>query len=108
MSKDKTSQTLRSYPAPWKGELLLYCTKCTKKLKKSKNGGLNVRKWMKARARKEDHLPKPRVLGIPCVKMCPKGAITVATQDQLGRSPAEVSIVRSEADLEVLYELLSA
>jgi hypothetical protein len=40
--------------------------------------------------------------------MCPKDGITIATQKQLGREPAEVSIVYSEGDLEALYAQLSA
>jgi predicted metal-binding protein len=98
---------LRNYPAPWKGELLLVCTKCTKKLKKHDSPFANIRKWFKKRGKQADDGLTVRVIGVNCVKMCPKGGITVATQQQLGQSPAQVSIVRSEADLEALYANLS-
>lgn len=105
----ETEETnLRSYPAPWKGELLLVCTKCTKKLKKQKSGFANVKKWFKKRAKRAENGPELRVIGVNCVKMCPKNGITIATQQQLGREPAEVSIIRSEEDLEALYRQLSA
>ena len=112
MSKNKKKEQaelvqLRAYAAPWKGELLLACTKCTKKLKKHDSPVANVRKWFKKRAKQTDDGLTVRVIGVNCVKMCPKGGITVATQQQLGHSPAQVSIVRSEADLEALYASLS-
>jgi predicted metal-binding protein len=111
-TKRKNEETglvqLRSYPAPWQGELVLVCTKCTKKLKRRKDGGLNVRKWLKKRSKKSGNGLELRVIGVNCVKMCPKDGITIATQKQLGREPAEVSIVYSEGDLEALYAQLSA
>jgi hypothetical protein len=84
------------------------CTKCTKKLKKHDSPFANVRKWFKKRTKHAEGGPAIRVIGVNCVKMCPKGAITVATQQQLGSNPAQVSIVRSEADLEALYASLSS
>ena len=112
MAKKKITNSLepvhlRSYTAPWKGELLLVCTKCTKKLKKHDSPFANVRKWFKKRAKQDENGQIVRVIGVNCVKMCPKGGVTVATQQQLGREPAEVSIVRSESDLEALYADLS-
>ncbi len=107
MKKEKDKASLRSYPAPWKGELVLVCSKCTKKLK-HKQGALNVRKWLRTRRNKDENAPQLRVIGVNCVKMCPKGGITVATQHQLGQTPPEVSIIRSSADLEALYQQLSA
>ncbi len=97
---------LRSYPAPWKGELLLVCTKCTKKLKNN-SVVANVRKWLKHRAKQSESGQKMRVIGISCIKMCPKGGVTVSTQQQLGHEPAQVSIIRSEVDLEALYRQMS-
>ncbi len=101
-------QQLRSYPAPWKGELVLVCTKCMKKQKKQESPFANIRKWLKERVKAAENGPKLRVISVKCVKMCPKDGITIATQQQLGRRPADVSIIRSEADLELLYAQLSA
>ena len=39
--------------------------------------------------------------------MCPKGGVTIARQHQLGDEGGEVSILRTEADLEGLYALIS-
>ena len=98
---------LRAYSAPWKGELLLVCTKCTKKLKKHDSPFGNIRKWFKWRSKHAENGPNVRVIGVNCVKMCPKGGVTVATQQQLGQRPPQVSIIWSEADLEALYASLS-
>lgn len=113
MSKNKKPEAalfpqLRSYPAPWKGELVLVCSKCTRKWKKhgEKNDYIDVKKGLKSRFKRSKNAQKVRILSINCVKMCPKNAATVATQEQLGRSPAEVSIIRTEADLDALYAQL--
>lgn len=98
---------LRSYPAPWKGELLLYCTKCSRKWKKSgKKGFVDVRKGLKKRSKASEEGPKLRMIGVGCVKMCPKNAVTVTTREQLGSTPATVSIIHNEADLDALYARL--
>jgi hypothetical protein len=93
---------LRSYRAPWKGELLLVCRKCQKKLKHEKNGLAKLRKALKKRARHDENGPRFHVLEVPCLKMCPEGGITVCTQRQVGRG--ECSIVRSSADIDALYQ----
>jgi hypothetical protein len=94
---------VRSYKAPWKGELLLVCRKCQKKLKHDgkKNGISKLSKALKKRARQDENAPRLHVLEVPCLKMCPEGGITMCTQRQLGRG--ECSIVRSKADVDALY-----
>jgi hypothetical protein len=94
---------VRSYQAPWKGELLLVCRKCQKKLKHDgkKNGISKLSKALKKRARHDENAPRLHVLEVPCLKMCPEGGITICTQRQLGRG--ECSIVRSKADVDALY-----
>ena len=93
--------TLRAYPAPWKGALLLACRKCQKKLKRDKRSteAANLKKAMKTRSRKNDL--RLRVLQIPCLKLCPKDAVTVCTQRQLAQGTC--AIVRTPADLDALY-----
>jgi hypothetical protein len=61
---------------------------------------------LKRRARREEDGPKLRVVEVSCLKMCPKGGITVCTQAQLGRN--ECSIVRNRADVDSLYQLCKA
>jgi hypothetical protein len=107
---EKEQSILRSYKAPWRGELLLACTKCQRKLKKHKGTKTfaNVKKWFKRRGKKDDGAPEVRVVGIDCIKLCPKAGVTIARQHQLGDLGGEVSILRSEADLEDVYTLISA
>jgi hypothetical protein len=104
MSKEIETQpgVVRSYRAPWKGELLLVCRKCQKKLKHDKNGIAKLKKALKKRARHDENPPRLHVLEVPCLKMCPEGGITVCTQRQLGLR--ECSIVRSRADVDALYQ----
>jgi predicted metal-binding protein len=90
-------EKIRSYRAPWKGQLLLVCRKCQKKLKKNK-----LAKRLKKGARHGDEGTRLHVLQVPCLKMCPKGGITVCTQTQLALG--ECSIVRSKEDVEALLE----
>jgi predicted metal-binding protein len=98
-----SSKVVRSYPAPWKGELLLACRKCQKKLKHDgkKNGISKLSRALKKRARHDEGAPRLHVLQVPCLDMCPKGGVTVCTQRQLVRG--ECSILRSGADIDALY-----
>ena len=101
MSAEKTMQ---SYPIPWKGQLVLACGKCQKKLKrnKTKDGSAKLSKALKKRAKQDEDGLKLRVVEVDCLKMCPKDGVTVCTQGQLGRN--ECSIVRTRADVDSLYE----
>lgn len=92
--------SLRSYPGPWEGQIVLACRKCQKKLKHSgkKDGIAKLSKELKKRGRREG--VALRVIGVSCLKMCPKGGVTVCTQRQLGRG--ECSIVRTKADVDAL------
>ncbi len=96
---------LRGYKAPWRGELILACSKCQKKLKKRKHsaGFASLKKWFKRRSKADNDAPEVRIVGIDCIKLCPKAGVTISTQHQLGATGREVSIIRSEADLEQLY-----
>jgi predicted metal-binding protein len=98
-------EKIRSYRAPWKGQLLLVCRKCQKKLKHSgkRNRMAKLAKGLKRRSRHDDDGTKLHVIQVPCLKMCPKGGVTVCTQAQLALG--ECSIVRTKEDVEVLLEL---
>jgi hypothetical protein len=95
----------QTYPIPWKGQLVLACRKCQKKLKRS-DGTAKLSKALKRRARRDEDGLKLRVIEVPCLKMCPKGGITVCTQAQLGRG--ECSIVRNRGDVDSLYQQCKA
>jgi predicted metal-binding protein len=96
------AETLRAYKAPWKGKLVLVCRKCRKKLKedgkKSKSAKL-VRKIAKLSHSSDALL---HIVDVPCLKLCPKGGVTVCTAEQVARN--ECSIVRTKRDLQELVE----
>ena len=94
-------EKIRSYRAPWKGQLLLVCRKCQRKLKHQ--GQKNrLAKGLKKQARHDDVGTRLHVIQVPCFKMCPKGGVTVCTQAQLALG--ECSIVRTKQDVEALLE----
>jgi hypothetical protein len=90
--------SIRSYRAPWKGQLLLICRKCQRKLKHSgkKKGLAKLGKTLKKDG------PQLHVIEVSCLQLCPKGGVTVCTQQQLARG--ECSIVRTGADVDSLLE----
>ncbi len=93
----------RSYPAPWKGQLLLACAKCQKKLRR--NDPLHplgkLKKAIKHYARQDTEHFRLRVIETPCLKLCPKDAVTVCSQAQLGR--AQCSILSTAEQAHRLY-----
>jgi len=100
---------LRSYRIPWKGQLLLVCRKCERKLRKSGSfsEGATLKKALKVYAKLDPQRgPKLHVLGVDCLKLCPKGGLAVCTGTQMRRIPAEVSLLRSAGDIAELYRIL--
>jgi predicted metal-binding protein len=99
-----SQNALRLYPTPWKGEAVFACRKCQRRMKKS--GGPDalrkLKKWFRKRARSTPEAPAVSVIEISCLKLCPKGGVTVFSGRQLGRELG-ISIARSEEDLEKLY-----
>jgi hypothetical protein len=81
----------------------MVCGKCQNKLKRGgkKNGLAKLRKALKKRARQEDGL-RLHVVDVSCLKMCPKGGVTVCTQRQLEEE--ECSIMRTSADVKALLQ----
>jgi predicted metal-binding protein len=102
------STALRTIPAPWKSHLILACGKCRKKLKHSGEDlpARNLKRELKRLARHDDAGIKIRVISVSCLKLCPKGAVTVATQDQLARN--ECSLVKTRNDIRSLYQEIQA
>ncbi len=100
--RTRSGEMIRSFRAPWKGQLLLACRKCQKKLKHSgrKNELSKLKKALKKRAKHDEDAPRLYVIEVSCLNLCPKGGITVCTQRQLGRG--ECSVVRSATDLDAL------
>jgi hypothetical protein len=102
------SGPLRIYRTPWKGELVLACRKCQRKMKKHGGDGAlrKVKRWFKKRARQDPEGPAIHVIDVACVKLCPKGGVTVFAQKQLAHHPPGVCIARTEEDLEAFYQQL--
>jgi predicted metal-binding protein len=92
----------RTYPAPWKGQLVMVCRKCQKKLKHEgkKNGLAKLHKTLKKRARQGEDGLRLYVVDVSCLNLCPKGGVTVCTQQQLEKE--ECSILRTRADVNSL------
>jgi hypothetical protein len=101
---------LRLYPAPWKGEAVFACRKCQNRIKKSSGPTAlrKLKKWFKRRAHRTTHAPPVHLIDVSCLKLCPKGGVTIFSARQLGKDPSAVCIARSEEDLEALYCELTA
>ena len=95
-SRPHKVKMLKSYSAPWKGEILLACGKCQRKLRKGEDiAGLGKLKKTLKRARRGLF-----VIRTPCLDVCPKGGVTVCTAEQVARG--EFSILRTAADVRTL------
>ncbi len=94
---------LRSYELPLKGQLLLACGKCQRKLKHGDDpaGLSSLKKLLKRASKAEVDGMRLHVLKVPCLKMCPKGGVTVCTAAQVARH--ECAILRSAEDAADLY-----
>ncbi len=99
---------LRSYRGPWKGQLVLVCRKCRKKIKQSgaKNKLAKLGKTLKKRARRQESDAQIDTVGVSCLGMCPKGGVTVCTGQLLARH--ECLILRSQDDVDALIQLCAA
>ena len=93
---------LKSYKGPWKGQLLLACGKCQRKLRDDDEHGLaKLKKALKQRSKKDAAGVPFVVIRTQCLKVCPKRGVAVCTQAQVGSG--RCSIVRTGADLDALY-----
>jgi|ERR1700733_4488137 hypothetical protein len=94
-------KTLKLYPAPWDGQLLLACRKCQKKLKREKRlmELTKIKKAIKALNRQQS-AGMMHVLNIPCMGLCPKNGVTVCVPS---RESGHLVILQSEDDLERLH-----
>lgn len=99
----RESKKLTSYPPTWRGELLLACRKCQKKLK-GERGFRSLSKLKKTVARwnKSETGGPLHLIQTPCMDLCPKGGVTVCLPQ---RDPTQLSVLRSEEDLARLCEM---
>jgi hypothetical protein len=91
---------VKSYRPPWKGDLLLACRNCQKKLKGEP--GLRalakVKKTIK-RLNKEPPNAVLHVINVPCMDLCPLNGVTVCNPSHI---PHRLSILRSKQDINAL------
>jgi hypothetical protein len=92
---------IKSYPSSWSGDLLLACRKCQRKLK-GEPGMRALAKLKKTinRRNKEHAATALHLIGVPCMDLCPKGAVTICLP---ANRPAMLSILRNEGDIDELY-----
>jgi len=92
--------SLGSYPPTWEGDLLLACRKCQRKLK-GEPGMRGIAKLKKSIKRCNKQYPQAAIhlISVPCMDLCPKGAVTIC----LPARQAGLSILRSEGEIDELY-----
>jgi hypothetical protein len=102
ITEAQSQALVRTYPAPWKGQLVMVCRKCQNKLKHGgkKNGLAKLKKSLEKRARQSEDGLRLHVVDVSCLKMCPEGGVTVCTQRQL--EDDRCSIMRTRADVDAL------
>lgn len=96
---------IRTRSLPRKTLTLFACSKCRKKLKRSGAAPLKLNKLFKHAARNTGST-RVRLVDLPCLKLCPRRAVTACTASQLARS--ECSILRTPSDAQALYTLATA
>jgi predicted metal-binding protein len=84
---------------------VLVCSKCQRKLKGSGDHPLKLKKELKKLAKNDPDRLKLHVISVPCMKLCPKGGVTVCTPQQFSQTPPTVTIVYTEADAASLYQI---
>ena len=91
---------LKTYPAPWEGELILACRKCQKKLKNHKVLEPLAKLKKTAKRFNQEHPERQlQVINVPCMDLCPKDGVTVCCP---ARDSNRLSILRSSQDVERL------
>jgi len=91
---------LKTYPVSWKGELILACRKCQKKLKRSPDlrALAKLKKTIKRHNRQHPDRPL-HVINVPCMDLCPKDGVTLCRP---ARHAGRLEIMRSAEDLDLL------
>ncbi|MGZ7103652.1 MAG: hypothetical protein ACXVJ1_16560 [Candidatus Angelobacter sp.] len=91
---------IKTYPAPWEGQVILVCQKCQKKLKRDHDlRPLAKMKKTINRYNRENPDRLLHVINVPCMDLCPKDGVTVCLP---ARDSNPLAILRSPEDLERL------
>ena len=90
---------IKSYPPKWKGDLLLACRKCQRKLKgePGMRALAKLKKTIKRRNR-ENAGTVLHVINVPCMDVCPKKGVTICLPGQ----PSRLAVLRQKHDLDQL------
>ncbi len=101
-----TGSSLRKYSSRFKGPALLVCSKCQRKLKRS--GGhthtAQLKKTLKHLSKADPQQRRLHIIGVSCLKLCPKGAVTVCTPADLAQVPPSLTLISSREDVASLYQ----
>lgn len=91
----------KTYPVSWKGELILACRKCQKKVKRDHAIPALAKLKKTIKRHNKDNPDHPlHVMDVPCMDLCPKDGVTICCP---ARDPESLSILRNEHDVEWLY-----
>jgi predicted metal-binding protein len=92
----------KTYRAPWQGQLLLACRKCQKKLKGERDLRALAKLKKTVKRLNKEHVGKPlHIINVPCMDLCPRHGVTVCETES---TPRRLSILRSESDIELLFD----
>jgi predicted metal-binding protein len=88
--------TLKSYPSPWEGRLILACRKCQKKLKHNDSLGDLAKLKKTIKRQNKDHPQRTlEVINVSCMDLCPKDGVTICDPC----NPTRLSILRGDDDI---------
>jgi predicted metal-binding protein len=99
MTKNK-SLTVTTVPTPWQ-DIVLVCRKCSKKLDGGfgPDGGQRLGPAVKQMLRTTGRRRSVRVIETKCLRLCPKGAVTMLR----GSQPGEMLAVPEGTDPAALF-----
>ncbi len=100
-----TRVSLRTVSSRFRGPALLVCRKCERKLRNSRDHQhvAKLRKTLKKIANSDAAGRRVHTIAVSCLKLCPKGAVTVCTQANLQQTPPTLTLIRTRQDVAELY-----
>ena len=92
----------RLYRSRFKGQPLLVCRKCERKLDRD-DPLARLKKAFKKLTKADPDCTRIYTIPVSCLKLCPEGGVVVCTQAQLAQTPPSLQILRSKDDLLELF-----
>jgi hypothetical protein len=96
---------LHTCKLPLKSPLLLACGKCQRRLQRDCAPEIIPLKKLLKRIAKQHGSRPPRILKVPCLKLCPGNGLVVLTPRQVAEH--RCTILRTREDVEAVYAQLS-